>query len=133
MKTKRAVFFVVLVMVASLVWMVSQQHHAAAKATYSEFIAQVEAGQVKNAIITAERTGADPVTYSLRDGTRLETIVPSDYREILATMHNHMVNIEIRDAATQWPRIAANSSPFLILLAFWFVMMLKMRNRPAAG
>ena len=133
MRTKRVVFFVVLLVVASLLWTVARQHRPGTKATYSEFIAQVEAGKVKDAVITTERTGADPVTYSLHDGTRFETIVPSDYKEILDAMRAHMVNIEIRDAGSHWSRILANSSPFLILLAFWFVMLGRLRNWPSAG
>jgi ATP-dependent Zn protease len=132
MRTKRVVFVVVLVLVGSLLWMVSRQH-ASAKATYTDFIAQVEAGKVKNAVITQQRTGADPVTYTLHDGTMFETIVPSDYRELLEALRAHTVNVEIRGIDSQWSRSLVNSTPFLILLILWFVMLGRLRNSPFAG
>jgi ATP-dependent Zn protease len=43
-----------------------------------------------------------------------------------------MVNIEIRDASSQWIRVLANASPFLLLLGFWFFMMNRMKSTHAA-
>lgn len=128
-KAKNVVFWVVLIGVAALLWAVIQNRPNAPNATYSQFLQQVQSGQISNAVIVAANGGANPVDYSLKDGARMHTVLPPDYRDALAAMEQKMVNIEIRDASTQWPRMAANASPFFVLLAFWVFMMIRMSNR----
>jgi ATP-dependent Zn protease len=128
-KAKRLILFTVLVVVAaSLAMLVGDRRQA--KATYTEFLQQVQAGQVSNATIVAAQTGADEVDYKLKSGVRLQTIAPRDYREAVAAMRQKLVNIEIRNAWWQPLSVLVNSSPFLILLGFWFYMMRKLRNHP---
>jgi cell division protease FtsH len=131
-KAKSVVFWVVLIGVAVLICAVLQSNPNSAKATYSQFLQQVESGQVSKAIIVADHSGANPVTYSLKDGSQARTVVPSDYRAALEAMQQKMVNIEIRDASSQWIRVLLNASPFLVLLAFWVFMMNRMSNGRAA-
>jgi cell division protease FtsH len=129
--TKSIVFWGVLVAVAALLWAVVHNGPNPMKTTYSQFLQQVQAGQVSKATIVAE-SGANPVTYSLKNGSRIGSVLPHDYRDALEAMQQKMVDVEIRDASTQWPRVAANASPFLILLGFWFFMMNRMKaNRDA--
>jgi len=129
-KAKSVVFWGVLIGVAVLLWVVIQNKPNPAEATYSQFLQQVQSGQVNKAIIVADHTGANPVTYSLKDGSQASTVVPSDYRAALEVMQQKMVNIEIRDASQQWMRILVNAFPFLVLLGFWFFMM---RRLPPGG
>jgi cell division protease FtsH len=128
-KAKNVVFWVVLVGVAALLWAVIQNRPNAPNATYSQFLQQVESGKISNAVIVAANGGANPVDYSLKDGARMHTVLPPDYRDALAAMEQKMVNIEIRDASSQLPRMAANAVPFFVLLAFWAFMMIRMSNR----
>jgi cell division protease FtsH len=129
---KTIVFWGVLMAVAALMWAVERNGHNQVKATYSQFLQQVEAGQVSKATIVAAQTGANPVTYSMKDGGQVDSVLPQDYRDALEAMQQKMVDIEIRDASTQWLRVAANGMPFLILLGFWFFMMNRMKaNRDA--
>jgi cell division protease FtsH len=130
-RAKRVVFWVVLFVVAALMWAVSQNKPNLTKATYSQFLQQVQAGQVSKATIEAEQTGANPVTYSLKDGGQARSVLPGDYRNALEAMQQKMVNIEIRDASSQWIRVLANASPFLLLLGFWFFMMNRMKSTHA--
>jgi cell division protease FtsH len=131
-RAKRVVFWVVLFVVAALMWAVSQNKPNLTKATYSQFLQQVQAGQVSKATIEAEHNGANPVTYSLKDGSRARTVLPWDYRNALEAMQQKMVNIEIQDASSQWIRVLANASPFLLLLGFWVFMMNRMKSTHAA-
>jgi cell division protease FtsH len=131
-KAKNVVFWVVLIGVAALLWAVIQNRPNTPNATYSQFLQQVQSGQISNAVIVAANGGANPVDYSLKDGARMHTVLPPDYRDALAAMEQKMVNIEIRDASTQWPRVAANASPFLVLLGFWVFMMYRMKSNPGA-
>jgi len=128
-KAKNVVFWVVLIGVAALLWAVIQNKPNLPNATYSQFLQQAQSGQISNAVIVAANGGANPVDYSLKDGARMHTVLPPDYRDALAAMEQKMVNIEIRDASSQWPRMAANAVPFFVLLAFWAFMMIRMSNR----
>jgi cell division protease FtsH len=131
-RAKRIVFFVVLIAVAALLWAVIQNQPTPAKATYSQFLEQVQSGQVGKATIVSGHTGANPVTYSLKDGSQARSVLPWDYRNALEAMQQKMVNIEIQDASSQWIRVVANASPFLLLLGVWVFMMNRMKSKPAA-
>ena len=122
-RVKRVVFYVVLIGVAALLWAVIENKPSLPNATYSQFLEQVQAGRVSKAIIEAEHTGANPVTYSLKDGRQARSVLPWDYRSALEAMQQKMVDIEIRDASSQWIRVLANASPFLLLLGLWVYMM----------
>ena len=131
-KTKSVMFFVVLIVVVAVMALVIGDRTDASrtKATYTEFLQQVQAGEVSKATIAVAGTGANPVTYRLKSGSEWLTIIPKNYQDALAAMQNKLVNIEIRDAQSRRVRFLANASPFLILLGFWVVMMIWMRKNP---
>ena len=129
--SKNVVFVAVLILVGLTFWGVLQNGHVPVKATYSEFLQQVQTGRVTKAVIVSGESGPNPITYSLKDGSRERTVLPKDYRDVLATLQQKMVNVEIQDAAWQWLRMLSNAMPFFILLAFWFFMMRQMRRRGA--
>ncbi len=131
MNTKRIIFFVVLICVAVLLALVVGDRRYQTRTTYSEFLQQVQAGDVAKATIAVAETGANPVTYSLKNGARLQTIVPRDYKDALAAMQTKLVNVEIRDVSWQRWSTLANAIPFFILLGFWAFMMRQMKNKPA--
>jgi cell division protease FtsH len=128
-KAKNVAFWVVLIGVAVFLWAIIQNKPNSPNATYSQFLQQVQSGQISKAVIVAASGGANPVDYSLKDGARMHTVLPPDYRDVIEAMEQRMVNIEIRDASSQWSRMAASSVPFFVLLGFWVFMMLRMSNR----
>jgi ATP-dependent Zn protease len=130
--TKSIVFFVVLmVVVVTMALVVGDRTDATkTKATYTEFLQQVQAGEVSKATIAVAETGANPVTYRLKSGSEWLTIIPRNYQDALAAMQNKLVNIEIRDAQSQRTRFLVNASPFFLLLSFWVVMMILMKKNP---
>ena len=123
-------FWVVLLVVAALLFAVVRNQPRPVKATYSQFLSQVQSGEVLKATINNAHAGANPVDYSLKNGARLQSVLPSDYRDALDAMQRKLVNIEITDGP-QWPRFVANSAPFLILLGFWFFAFYQMKRRGA--
>ena len=131
-KTRSIVFFVVLAVVAVAMALVvgDRTDGSRTKATYTEFLQQVQAGEVSKVTIAVAETGANPVTYRLKSGSEWLTIIPRNYRDALAAMQSKLVNVEIRDAQSQRVRTLANASPFLLLLGFWVVMMIWMRKNP---
>jgi ATP-dependent Zn protease len=130
-KARTVVFWFVLIGVAALLWAVMRTGQNPPKATYSQFLQQVEAGQVNKSVIVDVHNGANPATYTLKDGSKARTMLPWDYRGALEAMQQKMVNIEIQDASSQWIRVLLNAGPFLVLLAFWVWMMNRMRNKQA--
>ncbi len=128
-KRKRIVFLVILVCVAGLLALVVGDRRYQTRTTYSEFLQQVQAGDVAKATIGVAEAGANPVTYSLKSGARMQTIVPRDYKDALAAMQTKLVNVEIRDASWQRWSTLANATPFLLLLGFWAFMVRQLKNK----
>jgi ATP-dependent Zn protease len=120
-KTKNYFFFAVLAVVAGLLFMVVRDR-SHVTATYAQFLQQVQSGQVSKAVITTPRA---PVIYTLRNGSSNRAMLPSDYRDALDAMRQKMVHFEIRDSSPTGSQVIVNSIPFLVLLTFWVVMMLR--------
>jgi ATP-dependent Zn protease len=129
-KTKKLIFFAVLICVAITLALVVGDRRYETRMTYSEFLRQVQSGEVAKATISVAQTGANPVMYILKNGARMQTIVPRDYNDALATMQSKLVNIEIRDSASQRWLALENSIPFFLLLGFWFFMMWQLKKKP---
>ncbi len=127
---KMTVFWIVLLTVAALLFAVVRTRPTPVKATYSQFLSQVQSGEVLKATIENVHPGANPVEYSLKDGTHLESVLPANYRDALDAMQQKLVNVEIEDGP-RWPRFLANAGPFLILLGFWFFALNQLRHRDA--
>ena len=125
-----AVFWIVLFAVGALLWAVVRNQPAPLKATYSQFLQQVQSGEVLEATIRSVHSGGNPVDYSLKNGARFQSVLPHDYRDALNAMQQKLVNVEI-NPGPQWSRYLANSMPFLILLAFWFFALGQMKQRGA--
>jgi cell division protease FtsH len=113
-----------------LIWTNAGQHGGQSTISYSQFLQQVEAGRVAEVKISAGNSGADGARVRLKDGTTAQTVLPADYSVALAAMQQRMVNVEIQDAGVNSMSLALNAIPFLILLAFWILMM---RNRQWLG
>ncbi|HEX4135961.1 MAG TPA: ATP-dependent metallopeptidase FtsH/Yme1/Tma family protein [Bryobacteraceae bacterium] len=127
LNAEKYVFFTVLIVVAGLLFMVvKERSHAGA--TYSQFLQQVRTGQVSKAVITSPHA---PVAYSLKDGSSNTAMLPPDYRDALEAMRQKMVHIEIKDATPTGSRMLVNSIPFLVLLGFWAIMMLRQSTHGA--
>jgi len=92
-KTKSVVFFVVLIVVVAVMALVvgDRTDGSRTKATYSEFLQQVQAGEVSKATIAVAEAGANPVTYRLKSGSEWLTIIPENYQDALAAMQNKLV------------------------------------------
>lgn len=85
----------------------------------------MQSGRVAGVVIFADGPGAAEASCRLTDGSSMRTVLPADYRDALATMQQHAVNVEIRDSAAAPLRLLLNASPFLILLAVWLVLLLR--------
>ncbi len=125
MNKNKIVFWVVLAVVAATLVMVVGNRGRQTRATYAEFLAEVHSGEVAKATIAVAETRVD---YILKNGARFQAIVPSNYNEALAAMKARRVNVNIESLS--WRNILLNSTPFLVLLGFWFFMMRQLKNKP---
>jgi ATP-dependent Zn protease len=119
--TKVLVLSVALLCVlAAGVWVVRRPQPSV---TYSQFLAHVKAGEVKEATVTVEPgSGTDLIAYTLANGSQMKTVIPPDYREAMAAMREKMVDVEMRDGSSTPVRLLTNSIPFFLLLGVWIFM-----------
>ena len=122
---KTAVFWVVMLCTAILLWRVIQTGSAAGERplTYSEFYQEVKAGNVRSVTLAGNQ-----VTGKLRSDEKLRTTIPSDYPGIIDVLQEAGVAIEVKESSTPaWLSFLINASPFILLFGFWIFMMRQMQ------
>jgi len=130
---KSLLMWVVLVLVAvALFAAIRTSGPGGPKVSYSHFLEQVEDGQVAGVTITSGGSGAARAMAALKDGTTVRTVLPRDYRDVLAVLQARLVNVEIQESPAALDTLV-NASPFLLLLALWIILMNRMRNNPKPG
>jgi cell division protease FtsH len=123
---KTAIFWVVLICVAVLLWAVVKQGGARkdTSLSFTQFMTEVENGKVKWVTIAGNE-----VRGTFTDNTGLRTLIPSNYPEVYKTLREKGVNVEIKEAgSSQWVSLVVNAIPFVLLLAFWIFMMRQMQS-----
>ena len=124
---KTAVFWVVMLCTAILLWRVVQTGTAAGvkHLTFTEFYKEVQSGNVESVTIT----NSVQVTGQFRSGSEtLKTVLPSDYPDIINVLQENGVTIEVKESSTPaWLSFLINASPFLLLFGFWIFMMRQMQ------
>ena len=124
---KTAVFWVVLICVAVLLWTVVRtgQIRAEQELTFTQFINEVEAGKVKDITVTGSK-----VQGTMKDDdSPLQTVIPSNYPDIYKLLQDKGVNVNIKDSSSSnWVSLLINAIPFVLLLAFWIFMMRQMQS-----
>jgi len=124
---KTAVFWVVLICVAVLVWVVVKTGKTRVEQplSFSQFMDAVEAGKVKQVSIAGSEVRG---TY-LNEPAGLRTLVPVNYPDLYKALRDKGVNVEIKDSgSSNWVSILVNAIPFILLLAFWIFMMRQMQS-----
>ncbi|MBN9662809.1 MAG: ATP-dependent zinc metalloprotease FtsH [Acidobacteria bacterium] len=123
---KTAIFWVVLVCVAILLWTVVKQNTARTvqDLSFTDFLKQVEAGRVKE----VEIAGTE-VRGQMDDKTPLHTVVPMGYDKVYDLLREKNVVVRIKESSSgTWITVVINAIPFVLLLAFWVFMMRQMQS-----
>ncbi len=123
---KTAIFWVVLVCVAVLLWTVVKQNNSRAvnDLTFTDFVKQVEAGRVKEVQISGTE-----VHGTFQDRSELKTTIPAGYDKIYDLLNEKNVSTRIKEANSgTWITVIINAIPFVLLLAFWIFMMRQMQS-----
>lgn len=103
----------------------------AVRISYSDFVAQVKAGNVQKLVIvdrditgtlrTEARTPAD------RPYTEFRTTAPPDDPKLVSRLLAKGVSVEARERS-QWPAILVSILPWLLIIGFWFLFMRRMSS-----
>ncbi|MDQ6707400.1 MAG: ATP-dependent metallopeptidase FtsH/Yme1/Tma family protein, partial [Acidobacteriota bacterium] len=123
---KTIIFWAVLICVAVLLWTVvhSGKTPSNKDLTFTDFIKQVDDGNVKSVSITGNE-----VKGTFVNENTLHTMIPSNYPDIYKLLQDKKVGIEIKDTNSQpWVSALVNFSPFILLIAFWLFMMRQMQS-----
>jgi cell division protease FtsH len=126
-------FWLVIVVSAFLLWQVVKsgpQQQKIPEISYSEFISQLEAGNVSKVVISKNQ-----VTGTYRDNLSFRVIAPSSQEGMLQSLRQKNVEIWFRDnteaGGATW---LLNLAPLVLLGALWFFMIRQMqqkRNQPS--
>jgi len=124
---KTVVFWLVIVLSAFLLWQVVRSNGGGQKEktiNFSEFLSEVDQGNVKDVTITAQE-----VRGQLKDGTAFNTVAPASYPDMIKDLRAKEVKITIRDVTNgSWPTWLLNLAPLILLAALWFFMIRQMQT-----
>ncbi len=119
------VFWVVLILVAGLVWNFStrfQNNHKSE--SFSEFMARVDGGQIDRVTMT----GSD-IQYVARNGDQFRTTSPQQYDGLANKLLDRGVKVTAREPSTNpWAAFMLYWAPFLLVLGFWLFFMRQMQS-----
>jgi len=124
---KTAIFWVVLICVAVLLWTVVRtgKNRPQQTVNFSQFLADVEAGKVKTVTFRGTDVQGDYKDANLSFNTQ----VPANYPDIYKKLEEKGVTMDIKEQNSgNWISLLVNASPFILLLAFWIFMMRQMQS-----
>jgi cell division protease FtsH len=123
---KTAIFWVVLICVAVLLWTVVKtgKSRPDQAINFSQFLADVEAGKVKQVQISGTEVHGE-----YRENAAFHTQIPLNYPDIYKLLTEKNVTMEFKEGnSSNWISLLVNASPFILLLAFWIFMMRQMQS-----
>ena len=127
---KTAVFWVVIICVAVLLWAVVHTGRSRVEdtPTFTQLMQSVEEGKVKKVTVNGS-TGDVQGEYNAADGRSFRTNIPTNYPAIYDLLRQKGVSVTVqKDTGTGWVSLLINAIPFVLLLAFWIFMMRQMQS-----
>ena len=124
---KTLVFWVVLIGLALLLFMVvhNSQGRPDQQLTFTQFLSDVDQKQVKDAVVDG-----NDVTGHLQGGDQpYKTTIPINYPDVYKKLTDAGVSVTIKPInSSTWVNILLNTSPFIVIIAFWIFMMRQMQS-----
>ena len=125
---KTLVFWLVIMVSVFLLWQsvgVKPDAPKIPEISYSEFLSQVEGGNVSRLTISQNQ-----VRGQYRDNSSFRVTVPMSQEGMLQTLRQKNVEVWVTDAANQdWPTRLMNFAPLLLLGALWLFMIRQMKSK----
>jgi len=126
-----AIWIVILVLLLGLfqVFNTSTQTASVGKRTYSEFVAEVDAGNVNSVVITD-----NTLRGTLKNGGTFETSLPQGV-DVVSRLEARGVDIEARAAESSpfWTILLSSWLPFIVIIAVWFFFIRQMQGGGKGG
>ena len=124
---KTAIFWVVLICVAVLLWTVvkSGKGRTDRQINFSQFLADVEAGKIKQVTFRGTEVRGDYTDQP----EAFHTQSPLNYPDLYKILQEKKVTMDFQESNSNgWISLLVNASPFILLLAFWIFMMRQMQS-----
>ena len=126
---KTVVFWLVILLSALLLWQVVKTGQSGQKdkeINFSELLTAVDDGNVKDVTINGQEVKGK---YK-NDNSAFHTTAPANYPDMIKTMRDKGVSINIRDINSgSWPlQLLGTWAPLILLAALWFFMIRQMQT-----
>ena len=126
-----AIWLVIILMLMGLyqVFSTSTRTVSVAEKSYSQFITDVETGNVTSVTITD-----NIVSGVLRDNTRFQTIIPNG-ADVVTRLEDQGVSITAREPDTSpfWSILLSSWLPFIVIIGVWFFFIRQMQGGGRGG
>ncbi|HEY4681828.1 MAG TPA: ATP-dependent zinc metalloprotease FtsH [Candidatus Acidoferrales bacterium] len=127
---RTVVLWLIMILLAVFLWKMASGGGQSVKETepsYTEFLDQVERGNVTEVTINLSQVGGN-IQGEYKDRTKFHTTVPPDYGDLLKKLREKSVVIKVRESSrAEWLVILLNAAPLLLLVALWIFMMRQMQ------
>src|SRR5512145_340772 len=121
---KTVMLWMSLLVVVFLAWHFAQFQKKEAPVKFSEFMAQVDSGQVADVTITGNEVKGHTVS---REAFR--TYAPMGYDKLTDTLLAKKVQVNYQpDQTPTWASMLISWAPFLLLIGFWIFFMRQMQS-----
>jgi cell division protease FtsH len=126
---KTVVFWLVIVLSAVLLYQVVMRSNSGPKekeVNFSQFMTDVDQGRVREVTID----GMQVKGKYANDGSPFHTTAPANYPDMIKTLRDKGININIRDITSgSWPlQLLGTWAPLILLAALWFFMIRQMQT-----
>ncbi len=121
---KTVMLWISLVLVIVLAWHFAQIQKKETALKFSDFVAQVEAGQVQEVTITGNEIRGKTV-----DHENFKTFAPEGYDKLVDTLLAKHVTVNYQpDQTPTWANMLISWAPFVLLIGFWIFFMRQMQS-----
>jgi len=121
---KTVMLWMSLLVVVFLAWHFAQFQKKETPVKFSDFMAQVEAGQVLDVTITGNEIKGHTSSHET-----FKTYAPAGYDKLVDTLLAKQVTVNYQpDQTPTWANMLISWAPFLLLIGFWIFFMRQMQS-----
>ena len=107
---------------------------AATAIPYSDFMRQVDEGQVKTVIMSTSPSGNSTISGKMADGSDFKTTAPADAQVSDRLIKKGIaVQVKQEEQSSFWMILLYQSLPFILILAISFFVMRQMQKNAGSG
>jgi cell division protease FtsH len=128
---KSLLFWMVLIVVGVLIWNFSTTFQRSENTiTFSQFLKDVDQGQVATVTITGSDITGTLMTSSGGDGNvKFRTYAPTQYEGLINKLEDRHVQVTAKPETTSpWATLLYSWAPILLMIGFWLFIMRQMQS-----